>query len=180
MRTLLCFVVFALAWSLAQADTSSTSEAKDEKHYGNCGTATVVDMFTDEERYLVVCVEETLTDETLIGIMSQGGRLYVILGKGVQLHFDNQISVMIRADQGELIRRSAQWNSKNTTAYIQDNDLARRLLHELARGQKAVIQVGNEGGNVRLNGSRQAIQDFRQRAGLQYQQTLEVPAFDRF
>ena len=107
--------------------------------------------------------------------MSQGGRLYVILDKGVQFHLDDRVSVMIRVDQGELIRRSAQWNSKNATAYIQDNDLARRLLHELARGQKAVIQVGDEGGNVRLNGSRRAIDDFRQRAGLQPQQTLEIP-----
>ena len=172
MRTLLCLVVFALVGSLAQADTSSTSEAKNRKRYGNCQTVTYVDMFTDKERYLVACFEETLTDETLIGIMSQGGRLYVILGKGVQLHFDDQISVMIRVDQGELIRRSAQWGSETPKrAYIQDEDLARRLLHELARGQKAVIQVGNEGGNVRLNGSRQAIQDFRQRAALQYQQT---------
>ena len=174
LRTLLfCLVVFALAGSLAQADTSSTSEVKNPKIYGNCVTSTFVDMFTDKEHYYVECFEETLTDVTAVGIMSEGSRLRVILSKGVQFHLDTHIRVMIRVDQGGLIRRTARWDKDR--AVIQDNDLARHLLHELARGQKAVIQVGDEGGNVRLNGSRRAIDDFRQRAGLQPQQTLEIP-----
>ena len=176
MLALLLTVLFALVGSLAQADTSDTDEAKDVKTYGNCQTATMIDLFTDEERYAVTCGESTLLDKTQIGIMSSRGLLYILLSKGIQFHLDDRISVMIRVDKGKLIRRSAQWDSKAATrAYIQDNNLARRLLHDLARGQKAIIQVGNEGGNIRLNGSRRAIQDFRQRAGLQPQQTLEIP-----
>lgn len=176
MRTLLVVVLFALAGSPAQADTSDTDETKDVKTYGNCHTLTMVDLFTDEERYAIRCGESTLFDETAISIMSQRGRLYVLLSKGVQFHFDDQVSVMIRVDKGELIRRPAQWDSKTATRdYIQDNHLARRLLHDLARGQKVIIQVGDEGGNIRLSGSRRAIDDFRQRAGLQPQQTLEIP-----
>ena len=184
MHSLLVAVVFVLAGSVAQADTSSSSDLKDTKQYGNCSVTTIVNMFTDKEHYGVACIEDTLTDQTMIGVMSQGDRLSVLVGKGLQFHFDNRVSVLIRVDQNELIRRSAQWDRETSKrAYIQDDKLARRLLHELARGQRAAIQVGDESGNVRLNGSGKAIADFRQRAGLtqetltpQQRQTLEIPA----
>ena len=67
--------------------------------YGSCVTSTFVDMFTDKEHYYVECFEETLTDVTAVGIMSEGGRLHVILSKGVQFHLDSHIRVMIRVDQ---------------------------------------------------------------------------------
>ena len=147
------------------------------KTYGNCHTVTMVDLFTDREDHGFLCRESSLFDETQIGIMSQRGRLYVIIGKGVQFTLEDQVPVMIRVDKGETIRRSAYWDSKNPSrAFIQDDTLARRLFHDLARGQRAIIRVGDEGGTVRLNGSRRAIQDFRQRTGLQPQQSLDIPA----
>ena len=185
MRTLLVVVLFASVGSLARADTSSTSETKDLKTYGNCHTVTMVDLFTDREDYGVICRESSLFDETQIGIMSQRGRLYVIVGKGVQFTLEDQVPIMIRVDKGETIRRSAYWDSKNPSrAFIQDYGLARSLLRDLAQGQRVVIQVGDEGGNVRLDGSQRAIADFRQRADLlaqqtltpQQRQTLEIPA----
>ncbi len=179
MRSLLVAVVFALAFasSTALADTSSTREAKDLKTYGNCHTITMVDLFTDAEDHGMMCRESTFTDESLIGVMSQRSRLYVIVGKGVQFILEDQVPIMIRVDKGETIQRSAYWDSKNPTrAFIKDDALATRLLRALAQGQRVVIKVGDEGGNIRLNGSRRAIQDFRHRAGLQPQQSLEIPA----
>ena len=38
-----------------------------------------------------------------------------------------------------------------------------------------VNQVGKDRGSIPLNGSLQAVDDFRQRAGLQPQQTLTIP-----
>lgn len=176
MQLLALFVLLVLLSTPAQADTSDTDETKDVKTYGNCHTATMIDLFTDEERYAVTCAESTLFDQTQIGIMSSGGRLYILLSKGVQFHLDQTVSVLIRIDKGELIRRAAQWDSKSATrAYIQDNNLARRLLHDLARGQRVVIRVGDESGNIRLNGSRRAIDDFRARAGLNPQRSLTIP-----
>ena len=185
MRTLLVVVLFASVGSLALADTSSTREATDLKTYGNCHTVTFLDLFTDGEDHAITCLESTFTDESIIGVMSQRDGLYVVVGKGLQFTLADQVPIMIRVDKGETIRRSAYWDSKNPTrAFIKDYDLATRLLRALAQGQRVVIKVGDEGGNIRLDGSSRAIQDFRQRAGLptqqtltpQQRQTLEVPA----
>ncbi|MCY4386809.1 MAG: hypothetical protein OXC18_06855 [Desulfurellaceae bacterium] len=177
MPTLLIAVVFTLIASLAQADTSRTSETKDMKTYGNCITFTERDLFTDEEYYTVTCGEETLTDATAIGIRSQRDGLYVILSKGLQFHLEDQVPVIIRVDKGPVIRRSADWDRQNPRrAFIQDDHLARRLLDNLANGQRAILKVGDEGGNIQLDGSQRAVADFRHRASLQPQQTLEIPA----
>jgi len=184
MPTLFIAVVFALVGSVAQADTSRTHEVKDHKTYGNCHTFTQVDLFTDEEFYTVGCFENTLTDTTVIGIQYESSGLYVLLSKGLQFHLDDQVPVMIRIDKGEVIRRSAHWHRKSNRAFIQDADLARHLLHDLSHGQRAILKVGDEGGNVQLDGAAQAIADFRHRAGLpaqqtltpQQRQTLEIPA----
>ncbi len=53
------------------------------------------------------------------------------------------------------------------TALIRDDDLALRLLDELPRGQRLTFKVGGKSGSIPLNGSKVAIADFRQRAGLQ-------------
>ena len=168
--TLLIAVVFALVGSLAQADTSSSHETKDTKRYGNCVVFTEVDMFTDEVTHIFGCMEETLTDKTLIGMRSKksGSIAYLVLSKGLQVHMEERIPVAIRVDKGPLIKRDAGWNSADAqTAYILDDEqLARQLLHDLAHGQRVAIQVGDERGNVRLNGSGKAVADFRQRAGL--------------
>ena len=124
----------------------------------------------------MVCRESTFADESLIGILTKSGRLYIVIGKGLQFHLDDAVPVMIRIDKGGIIRRTARWNSQAPTqAYIDDDTLARQLPYDLARGQRAIIRVGDEGGNIRLNGSHQAIQDFRRRAGQLHQQTLTLP-----
>ena len=76
---------------------------------------------------------------------------------------------------GDLIRRSAQWGANSTHAYIHDSSLAMSLLNDLARGQRVVIRVGDESGTIALNGSHQAIQDVKRRAGFIYQRSLEIP-----
>ena len=173
MKTLLALVAVAtLAGSPAWADTSSTHEAKNTQQYGNCAVSTGVDMFTDEEVHVCICLEETLTDTTSIGFRMESGNLLIALSKGLQFHVEDYISVAVRIDKGPLIKRRAYWNSHNSQAAISDEQLARQLLHDLARGQRVAIQVGAERGHIQLDGSLRAVADFRQRAGLQPQQTL--------
>lgn len=180
MLILLLAALFAVVGSVAWANTSSTTETKDLKSYGNCHTVNYVDLFTDAENYGLLCRESDFTDESLIGIFTKSGRLYIVIGKGLQFHLDDAVPVMIRIDKDGIIRHTARWNRQSPTqAYIEDDALARQLLHDLARGQRVIIKVGDEGGNIRLNGSRRAIQDFRQRAGLQPQQTLTLPRHRR-
>lgn len=157
-----------------QADTSSSNDVTDIKVYGNCYTATVVDLFTDRESYAVGCKEETFTDVTEIVIGTRSGSHFVSLSKGVQFHM-GKVPVLIRVDKGDLIRRSAQWGANSTHAHIHDSSLAMSLLNDLARGQRVVIRVGDESGTIALNGSHQAIQDFKRRAGFIYQRSLEIP-----
>ena len=150
MRTPPLVVVFALAWAAAgaaQADTSDSSDIKNHKMYGNCYVLTNVDMFTDDEWHTFGCQEETLTDHTEIVIGSGHRGLGVFLSKGAKFHFDETIPVAIRVDKGPLIRRSAMWISEGARfAFIHDEQLARSLLHDLARGQRVAIRVGNESG----------------------------------
>ena len=145
MLTILLTVLFVLVGSLAQADTSSTHEQQNTKQYGNCGVSTGVDMFTDEEIHVFVCVEETLTDKTQIAIRSDSKSLTILLSKGVQFHLDTHIQVVIRIDKDGLIRRTASWNSSTAHAIISDEQLAHQLLRDLARGHRVAIQVGDEG-----------------------------------
>ena len=170
-------VVVGLSLAQAQADTSESYEMMNHKHYGTCRTWTQMDMLTDQESHHFECKEETFTDVTEIGLSSWSqGRLEVRVGKGVMFHLDADIPVAIRIDKGEVIRRAGGWFPENSIALISDYTLALSLLNDLAKGQRVVIQVGTERGNITLRGSAAAIKDFRRRAGLQPQQTLEIPA----
>lgn len=175
LAPLLFFVVFLSQH--AQADTSSSHETKDAKRYGNCVVFTLVDMFTDEVFHVFACQEETFTDKTTITIRTlKDFGLSISLSKGLQVHMEERIPVALRVDKGPLIRRDAHWSPADShSAYILDDLLAHQLLHDLARGQRVAIQVGKERGHIRLDGSQRAIADFRQRAGLHSQQTLEIP-----
>ena len=184
MKTLFALVAVAtLAGSPAWADTSSSHEQQNTQQYGNCAVSTGVDMFTDEEVHVFLCLEETLTDKTQIAIRSDSKSLTVALSKGLQFHIEERVPIAIRIDKGSLIKRNAYWDNSTLNAAISDEQLARQLLHDLARGQRVAIQVGDERGNVRLNGSGKAVADFRQRIGLpaqetltpQQRQTLEIP-----
>jgi len=179
MRALLFAIVLALAFagSTALADTSSSSDSKDYKKYGNCHVITQVDLFTDKEWFIFGCVENSLTDMTGIGLVKHPGEpLIVTLNKGLMFHLDHTIPVAIRIDKGPLRELEAHWVAEGHKAVLIDRpSLALTLLEELAQGQRAIIKVGKESGNVRLNGSSKAIQDFKRRAGLIYQRSLTIP-----
>lgn len=179
MPTLLLTALFVLVAPLARADTSSSHDVKNVKKYGNCMTETYVDLFTDREDHIVVCSESTLTDMTAIGVyQTEKGSLRLILSKGVQFRSSflaPEIPVVIRIDKGKVIRRSALEHNRRYV-YVSDDALVHQMLHDLARGQRAIIRVDDESGNVKLDGAAKAIRDFRQRAGLQPQQTLDIPA----
>ena len=171
-------VVVGLSLAQAQADTSS-STIELPKRYHNCGTWTILHQPTAEKVHIFACFEETLTD-TQITIGSKSGSLEIALRAGIQLHMEGSIPVAIRIDNGPLIERTAEWDMEGAKdAIIHDQQLANQLLHDLARGQRIAIQVGDERGHIRLDGSQRAIADFRQRAGLQPQQTLEIPTESR-
>ena len=149
---------------MAKADTSASYEMEDHKRYGHCRVWTQMDMLTDEESHHLECKEETFTDETKIGISYWGQRgREVRVGKGVMFHFGDQIPVAIRIDKGAVIRRDGRWYSEGMEAIIPGGGLTAPLMDELAKGQRAVIQVGEERGNIRLQGSAAAIEDFRER-----------------
>ena len=169
MRALfLCLLVTLSAWPV-WADTSDSYEMEQHKRYGNCRVWTQKDMLTDETSHHLECKEETFTDETRINIIrwrQDNPGLEIRLSKGVMLHFDKYIPVAIRIDKGTVIRKSGWWSSDHMFALIDDTVLARSLMDDMAKGQRAVIMVGSERGNIRLRGSAAAIADFRGRARL--------------
>ncbi len=177
MCILFCLVVFALVGSLAQADTSSSYDMVNHKSYGNCRTWTQKDMMTDDVSHHFECKEETFSDLSSVALSSWSGkRLEVRISKGIMFHLDDRISVALRIDTGPVIKRFAYWDKKNYAGIIEDHTLASGLMEDLAKGQRAVIQVGDERGNIKLRGSDAALKDFRRRVGLQPQQTLDIPS----
>ena len=152
------------ALPLAKADTSASYEIEAHKRYGNCRVWTQMDMLTDEESHHLQCKEETFTDETSIGVSYWGshGR-EVRVSKGVMFHVEQQIPVAIRIDKGPVIRDQGLWSPEIMTAIIPGGGLTSSLLNDMATGQRVVIQVGQERGNIRLQGSAAAIKDFRER-----------------
>ena len=170
------FSLLVLLTSPARADTSSSQETKDLETYGNCHVVTTVDLFTDSEGHIFGCLETTFTDQTGIGVVQQSGNLHVTLTKGLMFHLDPTIPIAIRIDKGPLRELDAHWIAEGSKAALVDHSsLALTLLEELAQGQRVVIKVGRETGSIRLNGSAKAIQDFKRRAGLIYQRSLEIP-----
>ena len=179
MRHPLIAVVCALvcAGSSALADTSSSTESKNLETYGNCHVVSAVNLFTDSEYHVFSCLERSLTDQTGIGIIwHPDGSLHITLNKGLMFYLDPTIPVAIRVDKGPLRELDANWIIEGgKAALVNHPSLALTLLEELAQGQRVVIKVGKETGNVRLNGSFKAVQDFKRRAGLIYQRSLTIP-----
>ena len=156
----LSLVVFATS---ATADTSDSSDIVNPKLYGNCRVWTEVSMFTDESSHGLECKEETLTDVTSVGVMSGQRRLIATLSKGVMFHLDAQIAVAFRIDKGELREGKWVWVSGANRAVTMDEEVAIALLNELPTGRRIAVKVGDEGGNVILDGSAAAVKDFRSR-----------------
>ena len=156
----LSLVVFATS---ATADTSDSSDIVNPKLYGNCRVWTEVSMFTDESSHGLECKEETLTDVTSVGVMSGQRRLIATLSKGVMFHLDAQIAVAFRIDKGEIREGKWVWVSGANRAVTMDEEVAIALLNELPTGRRIAVKVGDEGGNVILDGSAAAVKDFRSR-----------------
>ena len=162
--------VFVMLDTSAEAsDTSSTSEMKNVKAYGNCTVSDSVDMFTDKVSHLLLCKESTIMDKTEVGFYSDVSKgLIVVLSKGVQMIIEDKVDIAIRVDKGKL--RKGSWYQSGGQAINSDAALANSLLAEVARGKRVVIKVGDEGGNVLLDGSAAAVADFKKRVSKQMAQ----------
>ena len=126
----------------------------------------------DKEDYWLLCYG---SDESTLSIhFDPDTLLRLTLNTGPQVHIDQTIPVLIRVDKGEVIRRSASWYPYDATIY-DDNVLVSRLLQDLAHGQRVYIRVGGQSATIGLPAARQAIADFRQRAGLHAQRSLTIP-----
>ena len=120
-------------------------------------------MLTDEVLHALECKEETLTDVTSVVIVSGRGVLRTALSKGVMFHLGETIPVAFRIDKGGLRRGQWHWGSNMMYAGTRDEKIGTALLNELPSGRRIAIQVGEESGNVILDGSAAAVKDFRYR-----------------
>ena len=141
------------------------------QRYGNCHVTTSVDEFTDERRVFLLCGREK---PHLGMVLDEKMGLCIFLASNWQAHVGTEIPIRIRVDKGTLIQRSAHYLPASHSALVCEPSLVHQLLHDLARGQKVAIEIGNERGTIKLTGSQRAVADFRHRAGLP-QQTLEIP-----
>ena len=143
--TFLVVCLWGIPVALAFGDTSRSYDYENFQSYGNCMVGTTVDMYTDQRAYVLFYGEETLTDETLIGIGDDDGdgHLDIIASKGTMFRLRSTIDVVFRIDTGPLITRTAEWIGSRS-AVIRDPVLAASFLDGLAQWARLAIQVGNE------------------------------------
>ena len=164
MSRIIAPVLFTiLCVSLVGADTSDSYDIVQNEVYGNCRVWTAVDMFTDEALQHLECSQESSRDITSVGVTRQQGELHIILSKGVMLShaFSETALIAYRVDKEKLIK--GEWPFADYKASRADNDLATALLDDLAKGKRIAVQVGDERGNVILDGAAEAVGDFKSR-----------------
>lgn len=175
MKKIVFGLLALLAPIIAAQDTSDSSYTENGREYGNCTVLDQVDMFTDEVTHMLVCLESTLTDKTEIAFaaLPLSGSYWpaVLVSKGVQFHFEDSIEIAIRVDRGELF--TGEWTHADGGSAVCHATLApgphcnlelfHRFLIDVANGERIAIRVGGESGNVRLEGSYEAVADFLER-----------------
>lgn len=162
MKKLALVTLLAAAFPALAQDTSSTNYVENVEQYGNCVVANRIDMFTDQVTYLLTCQETSLTDKTQIvfGVFPDG-QYGVFLSKGIQFHLEEQIEFALRVDRNELRYGVWDWNSTGYSAYLlNDSETFQGLLTEMSNGERLVVKVGAEDGNILLRGAYDAIVDF--------------------
>ncbi len=162
MKKLILSALLATAFPALAQSTSSSSYTENEKQYGNCAVVDSVDMFTDEVTHGLMCQETSLMDKTeIVFAVLPDGNHGVTISKGIQFHLEDQIEIAIRVDRNEL--RSGTWDwvsSTSSAALFNDWDTMQSLLAEMSGGERLVIRVGDETGNIRIEGANEAIADF--------------------
>ena len=155
-----------LASSTTQAQDTSTSHfTENVQAFGNCSVFDQVDMLTDKVSHFLQCLESTFTDKTeIVFVMAEDGRCSVMLSKGVQFVLEETAEVAVRVDRGQLRRGSWQYDAASNYAML-SNDRATfdALLAEISAGERVIMQVAAESGNILFDDSTGAVQEFRRR-----------------
>ena len=133
----------------------------------------MIDLLTDEKTHSLGCAESS-DPSSMIVFLHTPQSMNLGLSTGSQFHAETTIPVAVRLYPGPVVEREALW--RNGLAYIIDQQLVRSLLLQIVNSEKFVIRVGTESAAIPLAGVALAVQDFRQRAGLQPQQSLDIPA----
>ena len=158
---LVCYLLLWAAFVGAQ-DTSSSADVENVETYGNSTVFDQVDMLTDNVTHFMRCMESTITDKSEIMFLVEDiGNFGLGLSKGVQFHLEDTIDIAVRVDRGEL--RTGEWTYASDGSYAisaGNSTLFSSLLTEIANGDRIAMRVGQESGNVRLEGSRDAVADF--------------------
>ena len=159
IRLLIVGVFFLLAWP-AQA------ERVNWKFYDRCQVWQYVDDLTDETQYDLECSDRRPDSSVTFRYVPQHGTLVVMLGRGRMIHREKQIPIAIRIDKGIVRREIWSWSQEHQAAYTTNQSLVRRLMNELSPAKRMVIEIGENRGSIRLDGSAAAIRDFRQRINI--------------
>ena len=176
LALLVALVVFA-----SQAQTVTAFEKADEKAYGNCSTSTRVETTfrnRTRESYYISCSEfirstdpYTHDELTTISISSDGGwggslSITASTSPAPDPGLDD-VYVKIRVDNGGVTRETPDYYLlRSNMAVIHYFAIGVLLLYQLSRGERVFIKVASKTGSIRLEGAREAITDFRRRAGL--------------
>lgn len=133
------------------------------KIHGECLVFDGIDLSTNEMTHYLSCGDLNLPTTQVLFIFNDYGER-IILDKGEQSIFDDQMDVTIQVDQGKIRKRT--WIHSNGLPYSYDKALIRVLLNEMAKGKHMMITVGQKKGSLSLDGSAAAVADYKARIAL--------------
>lgn len=123
------------------------------------------DMFTDEVSHHLIMSESAdgfRPPEVRFSSYSDGS-VMIQLFTVTQIIAADMVDILIRVDKGNLRKERWRWSPNGSEAYSYDAELFSALLTEIASGKRWVFKVGHQGGNIRLNGCKLAVDDFKVR-----------------
>ena len=146
------------------SDTSTTVATINIKDYEECLVFDGIDLSTDELTHYLSCGGLNINDTTQVLFIFNDYGERMVLDKGEQFISGNQMDVTIQVDQGKVRKRT--WIHYNGLPYSYDKTLISTLLNEIAKGKHMMIKVGKKTGNIPLDGSADAVDDYKARVAL--------------
>ena len=169
MKFVLSVLLSVVLWALVGVVSASGDPVNMVEHGTNCAVESDVDWLTDEISHTLACLERTATGTDMWGIFfltKRDGRFFLVLQiEGLSFQGSDEIAAAYRIDKGPVTRKNVKWDPTGMVVIPMDN--IDSLLGELAAGSYFVLKLGEKAVRIPLNGSANAVTDFKERLGLQ-------------
>ena len=144
-------------------------DSKEKQQFDNCAVYYSVDPFTDEKSLGLSC-ESRSSAVVSIALYGSGVSTIRLSPSNKLNHFEKRVSVRYRIDNGKAKGANTMWNQESNSAFMGLSNL-NNTLEEIARGGQIIFEVGSERDDIFLDGSMEAVDEFRKRSAYRLENT---------